>query len=116
MEAPLVLFVYGTLMRGFRNHYRLLDSEFIGPAWTKPIYRLYDCGTYPGLVWEEDGESIGGELFRVTSEVMAALDEFERQYERKPVELNSTGFDAWGFFYRGNVSALPRCGPLWTSP
>src|ERR1700690_3492039 len=70
-QTDLVLFVYGTLKRGCRSHGRLSGSPFIGVAWTKPLYRLYDCGAYPGLVLSRDGESVGGELYRVNSAVIA---------------------------------------------
>ena len=46
MSSDLV-FVYGTLKRGERNHYFLASAEYLGPAFTEPLYRMIDCGPYP---------------------------------------------------------------------
>ena len=113
-QTDLVLFVYGTLKRGCRNHSRLSNSPFIGVAWTKPLYRIYDCATYPALVLTGDGESVGGELYRVSPEIIAALDAFEGvQYRRMPIELIGSVAEAWGYIYLGDVSLLTPCGPVW---
>ena len=113
-QTDLVLFVYGTLKRGCRSHARLSDSQFIGVAWTTPLYRMYDCGAYPGLVLASDGESVGGELYRVNAQTLAVLDEFESAYRRMPIELIGSVAEAWGYIYLGDVSDLPACGPVWT--
>jgi len=107
-------FFYGTLKRGCRSHSRLANSPLLGLAWTKPRYRLYNCGTYPGLVAAADGESVGGELYRVNSEVIAALDEFESNYQRMPIDVIGPVAEAWGYIYLGDISALSPCGPVWT--
>jgi len=113
----LVLFVYGTLKRGCRSHHQLADAQFLGVAWTKPLYRMYNCGAYPGLVFTGDGESVEGELYRVSSHGVALLDEFEGPlYQRMPVELIAAGVSACGYIYRGDVSILSPCGPVWTGP
>jgi gamma-glutamylaminecyclotransferase len=116
MEAQphLLLFVYGTLKHGCRNHDRLLGSEFVGVAWTKPIYRMYSCGSHPALVPAANGESVGGELYRVSSDVVTLLDDFEgAPYQRAPVELLGSGDSAWGYIYIEEVSSLSPCGPVW---
>lgn len=119
MEDPrpdLTLFVYGTLKRGGRSHGRLADSPFLGVAWTEPRYRLYNCGSYPGLVAATDGESVGGELYRVNTKVIAGLDEFENNYQRMPISMIGSVAEVWGYIYLGDVSVLPLCGPVWTDP
>ncbi len=113
-QPGLPLFVYGTLKRGGRSHGRLADSQFLGVAWTKPLYRMYNCGSYPALVAAVDGESVGGELYRVSLEVMADLDEFESDYRRVPLQLIGSVAEAWGYIYLRDVSVLSRCGPVWT--
>jgi gamma-glutamylaminecyclotransferase len=113
-QTDLVLFVYGTLKRGCRSHGRLSGSQCIGVAWTKPVYRMYNCGTYPGLVLTSDGESVEGELYRVNSEVIAVLDEFEHNYRRMPIELVESIAGVWGYIYLGDVSVLSPCGPVWS--
>ena len=112
-QTNLVLFVYGTLKRGGRSHGRLADSPFVGDAWSKPIYRMYNCGTYPALVAATDGESIGGELYRVNSGVIAILDEFESGYRRMPIEVIGPIPEVWAYIFLGDVSALSPAGPVW---
>ena len=79
--APL-LFVYGTLMRGFDNPMaRRLRAEaaFVGPA--SCVGRLYLVAEYPGLVTSADpSERVHGELFRLVDpgqDLLAALDDYE---------------------------------------
>src|SRR5207249_6980142 len=60
------LFVYGTLKRGGRGNRWLAGQRFLGEAVTEPTYRLYDLGTYPGLVRDEaNGLAVKGELWEV---------------------------------------------------
>jgi gamma-glutamylaminecyclotransferase len=116
-QPGLVLFVYGTLKRGCRSHGRLSDAAFLGVAWTKPLYRMYSCGAYPGLVFANAGESVEGELYRVNFDVVIALDRFEGvEYQRKPIELIEFAAEAWAYIFQADVSALPPCGPVWTDP
>lgn len=94
-EAPL-LFVYGTLMRGERNHAYLERAQFLGEVATSPGFRLLDCERYPGMVKapERDGrpapDTVQGELYRVTAEQLAAVDELEghpHHFWRTTIEL-----------------------------
>src|SRR5262249_53161627 len=73
-----LLFLYGTLKRGCRNHHLVAGQEFLGPARTLPRYRLYDSGLYPCLVEDTmQGCAIAGELWRVEADALERLDEFE---------------------------------------
>src|SRR5215471_201591 len=59
-----IVFVYGTLKRGERNHRLLADQEFLGAAVTVPRYRVFDLGPYPGLVRDDaTGLAVRAELF-----------------------------------------------------
>lgn len=125
---PLV-FVYGTLMRGECRHAALADQEFLGTAVTQPHYRLYDCGSYPGLVEAaiDSGNRIAGEVWRVSADCLARLDEIEEVdeglYMRGTVALEKFPSDSQfegpveAYFYRQDVSTFedlgtgwPRCG------
>jgi gamma-glutamylcyclotransferase (GGCT)/AIG2-like uncharacterized protein YtfP len=81
------LFVYGSLKRGFKNHHQLSGATFVSTARTQKGYQLLLAGEYPVLVESESG-SVQGELFSVSSELLAALDAFEgSEYMRKAVLL-----------------------------
>lgn len=73
-----LLFVYGTLKRGGRNHRLLAAAEFVGPARTEPKFRLIDCGAYPALIEHAEAPlEIAGELYRIPASLWPALDELE---------------------------------------
>jgi gamma-glutamylcyclotransferase (GGCT)/AIG2-like uncharacterized protein YtfP len=90
-----VLFVYGTLKRGCKNHHHIADQRFLGQARTTPGYALYDLGAYPGLVADaSDTAGVTGELWEVDEAALARLDVFEGVdeglYRRQRVELMDT--------------------------
>lgn len=70
------IFVYGTLKRGFRNHYILDGSKFIGEATTMDEYTMLDLGHFPGCV-EEDFCRIHGEVYEVDGTTLDRLDMLE---------------------------------------
>lgn len=79
---PHLMFVYGTLKRGFRNHAdHLADAEFVDIGTT--------CDAYPLVLHGEDfrpvlveargqGYLVAGELYRVDNQTLDALDCLER--------------------------------------
>jgi gamma-glutamylcyclotransferase (GGCT)/AIG2-like uncharacterized protein YtfP len=119
-----LLFVYGTLMRGFDHPMaRLLagNADFISEAHCRG--RLYLVKHYPGLVLSDDAADIVyGELFRLR-EPEAMLREFDMyeacgesfpeptEYLRQmlPVALAEGSMrDAWTYLYNWPVDDLPR--------
>jgi gamma-glutamylcyclotransferase (GGCT)/AIG2-like uncharacterized protein YtfP len=84
-----LVFVYGTLRRGGGRAMpvRFPGSKFIGDA--RVGGSLYDLGAYPGLVLDESGSSVVGEVYEVDEEVLNELDGFEAssRYRRKQVEI-----------------------------
>ena len=125
MPSPAVIFVYGTLKRGFcRDHY-LHGQRFLGMGLTQPNYRMFHCGTYPGLIAvSQDGRSIQGELWAVDEVCLARLDQeegvSERLYSRDSIELapplpegiRATEVEA--YFYLLPTTGFPDCGDQWT--
>jgi gamma-glutamylcyclotransferase (GGCT)/AIG2-like uncharacterized protein YtfP len=119
-----LLFVYGTLMRGYSHPMaRLLSSnaDFLGPASCRG--RLYKVKHYPGLVLTDDeSERVFGELYRLRAvdDLLRAFDMYEAcgegfpeptQYVRQmlPVTLaEGTARDAWTYIYN-----LPLTGLTW---
>ncbi len=98
MSSDLV-FVYGTLKRGERNHYFLASAEYLGPAFTEPLYRMIDCGPYPAMLDSTQTSSLGaeplpisGEVYRIDAATLAELDRLEdegRLYRRAVIEVLS---------------------------
>lgn len=70
------LFVYGTLQSGLANAAHMATASFERVAATSPGHSLYDLGPYPALVVGGEGV-VMGELYRLSREDLARLDEFE---------------------------------------
>ena len=68
------VFVYGTLKRGGENHEWIKSQTFVASARTKPLYRMFDLGGYPGMIRSENGLSIEGEVWDVDEAGLARLD------------------------------------------
>ncbi|MBZ0273671.1 gamma-glutamylcyclotransferase [bacterium] len=84
-----ILFVYGTLKRGQRNHHLMREARFLGEAVTAPQYTLLDLGSFPGMI-PSGNTAVHGELYEVGPELMARLDRHEgvpRFYVRVPILL-----------------------------
>ena len=69
------IFVYGTLMKGERAHGIISGSRFLG-NYRLAEYAMYDLGSYPGIK-ETIGESVVGEVYEITQEMITALDRYE---------------------------------------
>jgi gamma-glutamylcyclotransferase (GGCT)/AIG2-like uncharacterized protein YtfP len=70
-----LVFVYGTLRRGGSNHFRMDGAEFITRG--KIFGRMYRIDWYPGLILDESGDEIIGEVYAVAQELLGNLDSFE---------------------------------------
>jgi gamma-glutamylcyclotransferase (GGCT)/AIG2-like uncharacterized protein YtfP len=96
-----LLFVYGTLRSEFDNRYALLlraRAELVGKAVVPGS--IYKIAHYPGYRPEPAGV-VQGEVYRVDSELLGVLDEYEgSEYERVIVE------GMWIYQYR--VQPAPR--------
>jgi gamma-glutamylaminecyclotransferase len=115
--AKTIVFVYGTLKRGQRNHSLLQDQEFLGEARTLPRYRLYDCGRYPALVHDRvNGVAVFGEVWRVSDEVLRRMDAYEcapELYSRRVILLEGFDQPVAAYFFNGNVADLKDFGGQW---
>jgi len=119
-----LLFVYGTLMRGFDHPMAQLLSraaDFIGEARCQG--RLYRVKHYPGLVLSDDaGDVVFGELFRLRqpAECLREFDMYEAcgegfaeptEYVRRMLSVTlhaGTASEAWTYIYNWPVDRLPR--------
>lgn len=114
------VFLYGTLKRGFSRAHALAGQSFHAEAVTKPQYRMFDCGSYPGLVEHDDGLPIEGEVWSVSPDCLRELDEIEgvelNLYRRVPIKLEPP-FDqehVEAYMYCRNTRGLPDCGTSWS--
>ena len=116
MEPTTLLFVYGTLKRGQRNHRRIADQQFLGEAVTALRYCLVDLGAYPGLVREAtSGLAVHGELFAVSACGLAELDDFEgvpELFVRELIEVDGYR-EVWAYYWNRPVPKGAKSGDKW---
>lgn len=81
-----LLFVYGSLKRGERNHGQLREARLEGNGSVSGL-SLYDLGPFPMAAVDPSGSSVlHGEIYAVTAEQLEHVDRFEgapRLYERQ---------------------------------
>jgi len=130
-----VVFVYGTLKRGYSRHSSIGNQRYLGVAVTEPLYSMFQISGYPALVEETTlAKEIWGELYEVNEDCVAALDEIEgvshNLFERRPIKLSQIHFanlptnkeifsklhskTAEAYFYKRDVSGCRDCGHCWT--
>ena len=109
--SPQLVFVYGTLRRGGSNHFRMAGAEFVSSGTVNG--RLYRIDWYPGLVLDDAGDEIHGEVYSVDAELLAALDIFEglsageiegseyRRVAATVMQRNSQPITAWVWEWLG---------------
>lgn len=85
-----LVFVYGTLRRGGSNHFRMEGAEFLATATVRG--RLYQIDWYPGLILDEAGDGITGEIYQISPVMLERLDAFEgMEYRRVMTNAQSGG-------------------------
>jgi gamma-glutamylaminecyclotransferase len=102
------LFVYGTLRKGFPNHFFLEKGTFCGNARTKERYALFAEGVpYASKVRAVSG--IVGEVFQVDGKTLRRIDQLEGHpdwYRREKIEvILIDGASVWAWIY---FSPSPR--------
>lgn len=109
-----LIFVYGTLKRGFWNHSLLEHSAFIGKARTGREFTLKVNGL-PYLI-EEEGIGASGELYAVSKMTLKSLDKLEGHpgfYQRKKIQvIDSNGKKQKVFAYIYPLSRLDNYGKI----
>ena len=112
------VFVYGTLMRGQRANHLMSGSDFAGCFCLKD-YAMYHLGSYPGIV-PCAGESVMGELYFVSEEMIAQMDRYEREgdlYLRRSVTLTAgeNTHTAEVYVYNRDVSGFEKMRKAWNA-
>lgn len=136
-----LVFVYGTLKRGFSRSSALREQRYIGIARTEPKYGMFGYGGFPALVDETLAEAsnvtaknrIFGELYEVDDACMQELDKIEGTdrglFERRDIALGEITMTTlpsdeavWGgltrkvaqaYFFKKKLAGAGDCGPLW---
>lgn len=111
-----LLFVYGSLKRGFRLHAHLQAGTFRGVARTKPGYALYRLGWYPGMVAEATSDGVSGELYEVPETLLPVLDEVEgvpHLYQRTRITITCAEYSpetvaVFTYLYQQPVEGCPH--------
>lgn len=114
-----LLFVYGSLKRGFCHNYKIQDGFFVCNAKTHPFYRMYALGKFPALVKEADGVAIEGELWNIKKKIFRELDKFEGVsvdlYRREIIFLAEPRVFAHTYFFCRTTRNLLDCGTVWNA-
>ena len=109
----MLLFVYGTLLRGEDNAPRIAHLPFVGDDSTPPAFSLVNLGPYPGLM-NGGNTAVKGELYEIAEEHLPALDEFEEHPHlyRRDTLLLASGLRAVTYFLNAeharDASVLPH--------
>ena len=118
--AKTVLFFYGTLKTGGRANHLLAGAECLGPAWTLPLYRLYNLGPFPRMVLDRaNGMAIHGELWAVDDALLTRLDRYEGVpglFTREAVAVLGHAGVVQAYFFAGVVPKDAPCGHRWPLP
>lgn len=93
MEQTKLVFVYGSLRKGYGLSPVLSSSEFVADVQTKPKYTMYSVGAFPCITQSGD-TSIVGEIYRVDLATLRRLDMIEgvpQLYKKALIEVD--GYD-----------------------
>jgi len=115
-----LIFVYGTLKRGCRNHGYLAGQHLLGEAHTMPGFTLYALIGYPGLVEDpQDHEGVRGELWDVDDSCLRRLDELEGLaeglYRRASIPLSGvfSDLEVETYYYLRSLAGRRCLGREW---
>ena len=109
-----LVFVYGTLKKGQRNHGFLQTADYLGDHCTEAAFSMYEFDDYPAVT--RPGENaVSGELYRVSRAQFRKLDELEwypRFYQRMKIQ---TRFGlAWMYVVRPELCVdRKQCSGSW---
>ncbi len=88
--GDILVFVYGTLLKGEANHRLLAGARFIAEAATHAEYDLVDLGPYPAMT-PGGATSVRGEVYAIDAVALERLDLLESHpdfYRRVEITLN----------------------------
>jgi len=111
---PKLIFVYGTLKKGFPLHHYMEGAKFECATQTRhPDYDLVaidgePVSPYPAII---SGKfHVTGELYDVPDKILKALEKLEWRYTRTEVLLEGVMLPAYFFLHnQKNPNILPDC-------
>lgn len=87
-----IVAVYGSLRQGCHNQRMMEGAKFLGTCRTKKTFVMLDLGSFPGVLNRRTpGKKIVVELYEVSDQHLARLDQFEgvpHLYDRIQVETD----------------------------
>ena len=97
------VFVYGTLLKGERNHHLLENASFVSDGYITNFF-MFNLGTYPGIQKSNKDCKVIGEVYLVDKETLNLLDELEEEgymYKKvmASVYCNNIIIDAYVYEY-----------------
>jgi gamma-glutamylcyclotransferase (GGCT)/AIG2-like uncharacterized protein YtfP len=110
-----LVFVYGTLKKGFPNHFFLKRATFVGAARTVDSYALY-LDEYPGVYPDDAVCPVSGEVYAVDEAMLERLDALEDHpvlYRREQIGVlldSGETVRAWIYFYPHKSGCLIASG------
>lgn len=114
-DGHCALFVYGTLRKGFPNHFLLEGAAFGGAAKTKERYALY-VDRIPYVTRAAEISGIIGEVFEVNRVLLERIDRLEghpRWYHREEVAVvmeHGKELSAWMYFNKSPRGRVVESG------
>jgi len=103
-ELNPLLFVYGSLKRGFCHHGELRGAPFERLARTAAGYSLVAVSDYPVLI-PGGSERVSGELYRVSVALLEEVDSFEGPTYRRAVVILDDASEALAYLGDARVLA-----------
>lgn len=107
MKKDIVVFIYGSLKRGFAAEHHMVDADFLGFAETVSPYALFreSNNWFPVLYKDEQVNKIKGELYSINNRLLKTLDRFEGHplfFKREiiNVTIDEKQVQAWCYFYQ----------------
>ena len=112
------VFVYGTLMKGQPAEHMLSGCAF-GGFFQLRNYAMYNLGSYPGIR-PCTGESVLGELYFATDNIVAQLDRYEGEgylYHRTNVKISAShnSYTAEAYVYNQDVADSKKMREGWNA-
>jgi gamma-glutamylcyclotransferase (GGCT)/AIG2-like uncharacterized protein YtfP len=110
-----LIFVYGTLKKGFSNHRLLEKDKFISEAETIDKYAMYVHGI-PYVNYDEPISEITGEIYQVSKMSLLMIDLLEGHpswYYRKKIYVETDEgkvYKAWMYFNEQKTNDLVESG------